>query len=86
MIQMTREFNKKNKPQLQTEAYQHRWKNLVLSVIFLIVMVGVLLIGYAQRIRFSWESWYVFVVLVSFLILVSFFTVVNYLVIIIRKK
>lgn len=86
LIQMTREFNEKNKSQLQVDAYQHRWKNLGLSTMFLVVMVGILIVGYWQRARFGIVNWYILTLAVSFLALFSLIVIVNYIVIIIKKK
>jgi cation transport ATPase len=81
-----KEFNETNKQGLQKEAYEHRWKNLLLSFLYLLGMVGMMALGWWKKSLFGWLQWYLFVFSIFFFSAIGMFTLINYLVIILKKK
>ncbi len=81
-----KEFNEKNKESLQKEVYEHRWKNLLLSFLYLLGMAGMLALGLWKKSSFGWLQWYLFVFSIIFFSAIGMFTLINYLVILFKKK
>ncbi len=81
-----KEFNEKNKESLQKQVYEHRWKNLCLSFIYILGFAAIFCLGLWKKNYFSIFQWYIFASLVIFFSAIGLFTFLNYLYIIIKKK
>jgi hypothetical protein len=81
-----KEFNETNKQSLQKEVYEHRWKNLSLSFIYILGFAAIFGLGLWKKNYFSIFQWYIFTSLVIFFSAIGLFTFLNYLYIIIKKK
>lgn len=86
IAEMTKAFNATHKHEVQTYAYQHRFKHLIVSCIFCIVFSGVLIVAYWQKNKFSTINWYLLMILAGFILSFSFIMFINYIIIVVNKK
>jgi hypothetical protein len=86
LVQMTQQFNAIHKDAVQRDAYEHRFKNLSIALVFCGFFGGSLTLAYWQRFRFDLINRYVLFIVLGFLFLCGMVMVINYLVIIFKKR
>jgi hypothetical protein len=85
-LKEAKKFNDVNKNALQKQIYQNRWKNLFLSLVYLLFFSALLLVGLWKKNYFSIFQWYIFVSSIIFFSAIGLFTFLNYVYIIVKKK
>jgi quinol-cytochrome oxidoreductase complex cytochrome b subunit len=86
IAEMTKAFNAAHKDEVQKDAYQHRYKNLLVSLLFCFVCVAGMVLGYWQKNRLGTASFYILMIVLGIITIVAFFMFINYIVIIVHKK
>lgn len=86
ITEMAKAFNVAHKDEVQKDAYQHRYKNLLVSLLFCLVCVAGMVVGYWQKNRLGTVSFYILMFVLGIITVVAFFMFINYIVIIINKK